>query len=467
MKQRSSVQEGLKGPESAQKVTHREAPSERSKEPHVTRSGSRDSVLGSFINKIRPSRGQQVSPVSVNHRRPTPSARSNQQSVCAEPNDGRRIENARPSRTESEYIWMLKEKDACIQKLQAEYVKSVQEYDARIADYTRRIEEQERHITGLEQERTNLEKHLNLMRDERRRLESVALVAQEGALKAMAKGGHVPKEDRVVRDELTRLQDAVRQWARKYAVETMADIDSVPSQQKDQVIKHLKGYCIQTEWSHFVRNAQIPLNKIPFVLVESLLAKHIFGQMFMDPFFLFPESSDDSTLPGRANMRLLYDAMKQADQAKAHIWRSQIISVLSDSMQSRLQESTGVWMNAFLRSPAQLLLRTIADDTSLRTRNAELQKLYHRAGKLALSLWAQRATIKCYGLSQLQKFSSSSPTMSAHRLHQLDEDDECLDGRKILACMQPAVLAFGNESGENYDTSKVWASAVVLVAGDE
>ncbi|GIJ91445.1 hypothetical protein Asppvi_010410 [Aspergillus pseudoviridinutans] len=467
MKQRSSIQEGLKGPENGQKVRHRETPSERSKEPHGTRSGNRDSVLGSWMNKIRPSRGQQPSPISVNHRRPTPSARSNQQSVCAEPRDGRRIENARPSRTESEYIWMIKEKDACIQKLRAEYIESVREYEARIADYTRRMEEQERHITELEQERTNLEKDLDILRNERQRLESVALVAQEGALKAMAKGGHVPKEDRVIRDELTRLQDAVRQWARKYAVEAMADIDGVPSQQKDQVIKHLKGYCIQTRWSDFLLKAPIPSNKIPFVLVEALLAKHIFDQMFMDPFFLFPESSDGSTLPGRANMRLLYDAMKQADQAKAHMWRSQIISVLSDSMQSRLQEFARVWMSAFLRSPAQLLLHTIADESGLRTRSAELQKLYHRAGKLALSLWAQRASIKCYGLSQLQTFSSSSPMMSAHRLHQLDEDDECLDGRKVLACMQPAILAFGNESGENYETSKVWASAVVLVAEDE
>lgn len=100
-------------------------------------------------------------------------------------------------------------------------------------------------------------------------------------------------------------------------------------------------------------------------------------------------------------------------------------------------------------------------------RNAELRKLYHRAGKLALSLWAQRSSIKCYGLPQLQTFSSSSPMMSAHRLHQLDEDDESLDGRRVLACMQPAVLAFGNESGENYDTDKIWASAVVLVAADE
>jgi uncharacterized coiled-coil protein SlyX len=206
---------------------------------------------------------------------------------------------------------MMKEKDACIRQLQADYIKSVQEYEARIADYTRRIEKQERHITGLEQDRTNLEKDLNDLRDECRRLKSVALVAQEGALKVMAKGGHVPKEDRMVRDELTRLQDAVRQWARKYAVEAMADIESVPSQQKDQVIKHLRGYCIQTEWSCFVRDAQIPPNKIPFVLVEALLAKHIFSQMFMDPFFLFLQSSDDSTLPGRANMHLLYDVMKQ------------------------------------------------------------------------------------------------------------------------------------------------------------
>jgi hypothetical protein len=57
--------------------------------------------------------------------------------------------------------------------------------------------------------------------------------------------------------------------------------------------------------------------------------------------------------------------------------------------------------------------------------------------------------------------------MSAHRLQQLDEDDERLDGNRILACIQPAVLAFGNESGENYDTSKLWANAVVLVEANE
>lgn len=155
------------------------------------------------------------------------------------------------------------------------------------------------------------------------------------------------------------------------------------------------------------------------------------------------------------------------DQAKAHIWRAQIIGVLSDSMHGRLEEFTGAWVQAFLLSPAQLPLRAIPDEPSLRMRNAELRKLYQRAGKLALSLWAQRASIKCYGQSQLQTFSSSSPTMSAHRLHQLDDDDECLDGRRVLACMQPVVLAFGNESGENYDTSKIWANAVVLVAADE
>ncbi|RHZ47430.1 uncharacterized protein CDV56_104014 [Aspergillus thermomutatus] len=467
MKQRYSVQKGPKRPESEQKVTDRGTPNERSKEPDVTRSGSRDSVLGSLMHRVilaqshlasrtdevqfRPSRGQQPSSASFSHRRPDQSARSHQQSVSAEPNDGRRIDNTRSSRIESDYIWKMKEKDTHIQTLQAEYTKSIQAYDARIADYTRRMEEQERHITGLEQDRTKLEKDLDDLRDECQRLKSVALVAQEGALKAMAKGGHVPKEDRVVRGELTKLQDGVRQWARKYAVDAMADIDSVPSQDKDQVIKHLKGYCIQTEWSSLVRKAPIPPNKIPFVLLESLLAKDIFGQMFTNPFFLFPEASDDSTLPDRMSMHLLHDAMKQGMLP----------------IPALLQGLTREWVKAFLNSPAQLLLRAITDQTSLRMRNAELQKLYHGAGKLALSLWAQRASIRCHGLSQLQTFNSSSPTMSAHRLHQLDEDDECLDGRRVLACMQPAVLAFGNESGENYDTSKIWANAVVLVADEQ
>ena len=44
--------------------------------------------------------------------------------------------------------------------------------------------------------------------------------------------------------------------------------------------------------------------------------------------------------------------------------------------------------------------------------------------------------------------------MTAHRL----------DEHKILAVIQPALVAHGNDDGENYDSQKVWSKALVLVA---
>jgi hypothetical protein len=53
--------------------------------------------------------------------------------------------------------------------------------------------------------------------------------------------------------------------------------------------------------------------------------------------------------------------------------------------------------------------------------------------------------------------------MRAHRLHLLDEDDTRLDGKRILLCVQPAILAFGSENAEHYNQHKVWSPAVVVM----
>lgn len=119
-----------------------------------------------------------------------------------------------------------------------------------------------------------------------------------------------------------------------------------------------------------------------------------------------------------------------------------------------------------INGSVHIFLREPESETEVIKRNIDLCNLYHQAGELAWSLWAQRTVIVSHGQQSLHEFSSSSSLMAAHRLHHLDEDDKRLDGRKILLCTQPAVLAFGNEHGEHYDTSKVWAKAIVLIEGD-
>ena len=42
-------------------------------------------------------------------------------------------------------------------------------------------------------------------------------------------------------------------------------------------------------------------------------------------------------------------------------------------------------------------------------------------------------------------------------------DGAILDGRRVQAVIQPAIVAYGNEDGTNYDRHKIWAKAVVWV----
>jgi hypothetical protein len=160
------------------------------------------------------------------------------------------------------------------------------------------------------------------------------------------------------------------------------------------------------------------------------------------------------------------------DETEAHIWRSQMLRLLSvppvdsatDSLLSyKIREvSTGLAVE-FLKGPIRLLLRQTQDNADHGKRDQELQRLYHGAGELSLSLWTQRTWMRRYHLSELADFRTDHSMVTAHRLHHLDEDDHRLNGKKILAVIQPAIVAFGNEDAEHYNNGKIWAKAVVIV----
>ena len=142
---------------------------------------------------------------------------------------------------------------------------------------------------------------------------------------------------------------------------------------------------------------------------------------------------------------------------------SMVQPLLSTLLEPLISDLVGVWLNC----PASVLLRPAKNDLERERQELSLRKLYQTAAELGLSLWAQRTFMTCHGLHHLKAFHASSEQMTAHRLHQLDEDDDRLDGSTILLCVQPLVLAFGNEHGEHYDISKVWAKATVVVADPE
>jgi hypothetical protein len=63
----------------------------------------------------------------------------------------------------------------------------------------------------------------------------------------------------------------------------------------------------------------------------------------------------------------------------------------------------------------------------------------------------------------MRVFSSKKTFMTPHRLHHLDDDDEILDGHRVVLVTQPLIVAWGDENGENYDSYKIWANRTVCV----
>ncbi|PYH85304.1 hypothetical protein BO82DRAFT_424066 [Aspergillus uvarum CBS 121591] len=149
-------------------------------------------------------------------------------------------------------------------------------------------------------------------------------------------------------------------------------------------------------------------------------------EMFKNPFFAFVGSSN--TWPSAAQLGHMY---------------------------AKLNHFSRTMVAQFLNFEGGHILRSIEDEDEERRRFKDLKTVDRMAGDLALPLWTTRTDLRCLTLKQLPTFQSSNGLMCAHRLHQLDEYDQRLDGKNVILCVQPAIVAYGNENGEHYGQSKV------------
>ncbi|GFG16376.1 hypothetical protein IFM5058_07928 [Aspergillus udagawae] len=380
---------------------------------------------------------------------------------------------------EAEYHLQTRQPRAQINQMDAEHSQLFQKSKAAIrrlkdelTTYKTRTNEQEAELRHRDAVIRELRNNLAQIQDKHQKLEYIVLARQENTLQSMvANNGYIPKEDQSIRDELSKLTESIRSWARKHCLNSFADLEGVAEIEKDMVIHQLTEYCSQPDWNSMMRGISISQNRIPMVLLHALLAKDMFGRLFTDPFFAFPGIDGDHTISGAGYFQRIYYIMLKADEQKAHIWRSQTIQNLSTTRKPNtetvLQDMTknlvrGL-VTGFLASPARTLLRKVGNNDAVNQRAQELQSLYDEAAQLALSLWTQRAFMTCQSLRELPPFTVSNPVMRAHRLHRLDEDDTKLDGKEILLCVQPAILAFGTENAEHYNQHKVWSPAVVVL----
>ena len=116
----------------------------------------------------------------------------------------------------------------------------------------------------------------------------------------------------------------------------------------------------------------------------------------------------------------------------------------------------------FLTGDTSLLLRHSTDELTAATIGS-LQGIILKAADIAIKIWTQPYFLTSKGLPGLPAFEVSSPTMEAHRLHRLDDEDQSMDGRLIKVVTQPALIIHGNSDGKDYNTSRVLVKAVVCL----
>ena len=99
----------------------------------------------------------------------------------------------------------------------------------------------------------------------------------------------------------------------------------------------------------------------------------------------------------------------------------------------------------------------------------QLAGIATRAARLSYRLWTQKTRLAILGLEDLglggddevKTFGDGAELLHYHAYHNVEHsrDNGCLDGKPIVMITHPAVIAYGDSSGDNYAEYKVWKKA--------
>lgn len=177
------------------------------------------------------------------------------------------------------------------------------------------IHQQEAELRRLDTGNQQLLKELSTMGHRSRQLESMIVDLQGNALDSMAGNkGYAPKEYRVVRDEMSKLAEKMRNWARKHGATSIPEFPTVSQEEKDLIMKQLREFTPQADLDELISRMPFSPSRIPALLVQSMLAKDTFERMFGDPFFVFTRLDGEWDVPDPKELMRLYDTMKQGNR---------------------------------------------------------------------------------------------------------------------------------------------------------
>ncbi|KAK8161279.1 hypothetical protein IWX90DRAFT_487855 [Phyllosticta citrichinensis] len=295
-----------------------------------------------------------------------------------------------------------------------------------------------------------------------------------------ARSEWLPEEDSKVRDDVSQLYKDIRSWAKTYARSGFSCANVLSS----------ADYRYGQKFFRRVRRVatlsgidEIKDMKHLFLVLAALLSEHLRLMIFRTPFFWLKDTSQ-SLSPHEVFDRLFLTTC-ETRTSEAHLWRAQLMRFLFKNGDHEIQDEpiesdlipygfaeflyTDI-VKGFLERYEKILMDGLNKEDRY-TRNFELFKLVTRSANLYGRLQTQRTSYfwtsadSCLG----DRFSVSLPHMKADRLHKLDEDEEdtSIDGSKVKIVLSPTVFASGNSQGEDYDSQRVIAKAVVYLEEEE
>lgn len=354
------------------------------------------------------------------------------------------------------------------------------------------------YVEYLETTVEKLSNELSRLKEENKSQAKQIRSAQETAFRQMDTGIWVPQEDKTIRAELKKLEGDLRSWARNNSFKGRSAHHILPP----GGMKHILESANEDSWEWgvvlpaFLKNGRWE-ERSAFLLLQAAISACVFRGLFERPFNVF--ETHPSSMRGQREfgfqgwglgqkLNTLYHKLQNGksatlikfghdtdaasgDTAQAHAWRYQTLRLLTaptnnDGMKYEFDKLSDerCWslISEIPDSPVAQLCHSY-DEDQFPCRMEDLRSLFLMASGISVQLWTQRTHIRVLWKQELGLFKVNSPLMSAHRLHRLDEDDPRLDGKGILVVIQPAVVAFGDSYGENYDTMKVWLKAIVIV----
>lgn len=131
--------------------------------------------------------------------------------------------------------------------------------------------------------------------------------------------------------------------------------------------------------------------------------------------------------------------------------------------EARLEQHYAKLAAKFIDHVALDLLKAV-DPLEAAKRSEELQAIYSESGALSIQLHKQKAHLSLeVSYSLRENFSIGSGSMQPHASMLLDDDDRSRDGKLPDVVIEPALFAFGDTQGQNYEMRKTWMKATVLL----